>query len=191
MELGNRIKAEREKLNMSQDELAQKMNISRQAISKWETGISYPDIEKILKLSEIFNLSLDELVKGDKDFQQNLIKEGKTAMSGLTILGYVLIALGIIICVWGGGQYPVNMMDSDFMSFLISGLFLVTIGIAVIRKIPFWLILGAIYLTGVATIIYMLILKIPIYSLLAGIVVIVGLVLWLSTKVLKSNFYTK
>lgn len=191
MELGNRIKAEREKLNMSQDELAQKMNISRQAISKWETGISYPDIEKILKLSEIFNLSLDELVKGDKDFQNNLIKEGKTAMSGLTILGYVLIALGIITCVWGGGQYPVNIMDSDFMSFLISGLFLVTIGIAVIRKIPFWLILGAIYLTGVATIIYMLILKMPMYSLLAGIVVIVGLVLWLSTKVLKSNFYTK
>lgn len=191
MELGNRIKEEREKLNMSQDELAQRMNISRQAISKWETGISYPDIEKILKLSEIFNLSLDELVKGDKNFQNNLIKEGKTAMSGLTILGYVVIALGIITCVWGGGQYPVNMMDSDFMSFLISGLFLVTIGIAVIRKIPFWLILGAIYLTGVATIIYMLILKMPMYSLLAGIIVIVGLVLWLSTKVLKSNFYTK
>lgn len=191
MDLGNRIKAEREKLNMSQDDLAQKMNISRQAISKWETGTSYPDIEKILRLSEIFNLSLDELVKGDKDFQENLIKEGKTSMSGLTILGYVLIALGVITCIWGGGQYPVNITDPNFMSFLIGGLFLITIGIAVIRKVPSWLILGAIFVTGAATIVYMIILKMPVYTLLAGIVVILGLVLWLATMVLKSNFYTK
>ena len=74
MNLGIRIKEEREKLNMSQDELAEKMNITRQAISKWETGKSFPDIEKILELSNLFNLSLDELVKGDKAFQENLIK---------------------------------------------------------------------------------------------------------------------
>ncbi|WP_434509854.1 helix-turn-helix domain-containing protein [Desulfitobacterium sp. AusDCA] len=191
MDLGNRIKTEREKLNISQDDLAQKMDISRQAISKWETGSSYPDIEKILRLSEIFNLSLDELVKGDKNFQENLIKEGKTNMSGLTILGYVLIALGVITCIWGGGQYSVNLMDPNFMSFLVGGLFLVTVGIAVIRNVPSWLILGAIFVTGAATIVYMVGLEMPIYALLAGIVVILGLVLWLTTLVLKSNFYTK
>lgn len=191
MDLGNRIKAEREKSNMSQDDLAQKMDISRQAISKWETGSSYPDIEKILRLSEIFNLSLDELVKGDKNFQENLIKEGKADMSGLTILGYVLIALGVITCIWGGGQYPVKLMDTNFMSFLVGGLFLITIGIAVIRNVPSWLILGAIFVTGAAAIVYMIILKMPIYTLLAGIVVILGLMLWLATLVLKSNFYTK
>lgn len=191
MDLGNRIKTEREKLSMSQDELAQKMDISRQAISKWETGSSYPDIEKILKLSEIFNLSLDELVKGDKNFQENLIKEGKTCMSGLTILGYVLIALGIITCIWGGGQFPVNLMDKNFMSFLVGGLFSLTMGIAVIRNVPFWLILGAILVTGAATVVYMIGLKMDIYTLLAGIVVILGLVWWLTTLVLKSHFYMK
>ena len=77
MDLGSRIKEARERQNLSQDELAEKMNISRQAISKWETGKSYPDIEKILKLSDIFNLSLDELVKGDKTFQENLIMESR------------------------------------------------------------------------------------------------------------------
>lgn len=191
MDLGKRIKNERERLNMSQDELAQKMDISRQAISKWETGSSYPDIEKILKLSEIFNLSLDELVKGDKSFQENLIKEGKTNMSGLTILGYVLIALGVITCIWGGGQYSVNLSDSNFMSFLVGGLFLLTIGIAVIRNVPTWLILGAIFVTGAITIVYMIGLKMHLYALLSGIVVIAGLALWLTTLVLKSNFYTK
>ncbi len=191
MDLGKRIKDEREKLNMSQDELAQKMDISRQAISKWETGNSYPDIEKILKLSEIFQLSLDELVKGDKNFQENLIKEGKTHMSGLTISGYVLIALGIITCIWGGGQYPVNLMGKDFMSFLVGGLFLITIGIAVIRNVPSWLILGALFVTGATTIVYMIGLKMEIYALLSGIVVILGLVLWLATLIQKSNFYMK
>ncbi len=191
MDLGNRIKTEREKLNMSQDELAQKMDISRQAISKWETGNSYPDIEKILKLSQIFNLSLDELVKGDKNFQDNLIKEGRTSLTGLTILGYVMIALGVITCIWGGGQHPISLMDSDFASFLVGGLILVTIGIAVIRKVPIWLVLGAIYLTGVILIIYMIGLGMELFALLAGIVVVVGLILWFTTLILKSNFYSR
>ncbi|MFT4143331.1 MAG: helix-turn-helix transcriptional regulator [Mobilitalea sp.] len=191
MDLGNRIKTEREKLNMSQDELAQKMDISRQAISKWETGNSYPDIEKILKLSQIFNLSLDELVKGDKNFQDNLIKEGRTNLTGLTILGYVMIAMGIIICIWGGGQYPINLVNSDFASFLVGGLILVTIGIAVIRKVPIWLVLGAMYVTVIVLIIYMIGLGMELYALLVGIVVILGLVLWFTTMVLKSKFYSK
>lgn len=191
MDLGTRIKTEREKSNMSQDDLAKKMNISRQAISKWETGSSYPDIEKILKLSEIFNLSLDELVKGDKSFQENLIKEGKSNMSGLTILGYVLIALGVITCIWGGGQHTVHLMNPDFMSFLVGGLLLLTAGIAVIRNVPVWLILGAIFLTAAASIVYMVGLKMGLYTLLAGIVVVLGLVVWLTTLVLKSNFYAK
>ncbi len=191
MDLGNRIKNEREKFNMSQDDLAKKMDISRQAISKWETGSSYPDIEKILKLSEIFQLSLDELVKGDKSFQENLIKEGRSKMSGLTILGYVLIVLGVITGIWGGGQYPVNLMNPDFMSFLVGGLYVLTIGIAVIRKVPSWLILGAVFVTGAATIVFMVGLKMEIYTLLAGIAVILGFLLWLTGLIRKSKFYKK
>jgi hypothetical protein len=136
-------------------------------------------------------LSLDELVKGDKSFQENLIKEGKTHMSGLTILGYVLIALGVITCIWGGGQYPISLTESNFMSFLVGGLFLITIGIAVIQNVPSWLIFGAILVTGATTIVYMIGLKMHIYALLSGIVVILGLMLWLVTLVLKSNFYMK
>lgn len=191
MDLGSRIKAERERLNLSQDDLAAKMNISRQAISKWETGTSYPDIEKILRLSEIFSLSLDELVKGDKSFQENLIKEGKGSLAGLTILGYVLIALGIIVAIWGGGQHAVNLMDPDFMSYLVGGLYLLTIGVAVIRNTPSWLILSAIFVTAAATIVFMIGLKMQTYALFAGIAVILGLVLWLVTLVRKSRFYTK
>ncbi len=185
MDLGNRIKAEREKLNLSQDELAQRMNISRQAISKWETGKSYPDIEKILKLSEVFNLSLDELVKGDKNFQENLIKEGKTSMSGLGILGFVLLALGIIVVIWGGALNSVNFMNSGFMAFLIGGLILLTVGLALISYVPNWLLLSALYVTGAAVIVYLISCKMPIYVLLSGIVVTLGAAWWLTTLILR------
>ncbi len=184
MDLGSRIKEEREKLNLSQDELAEKMDISRQAISKWETGKSYPDIEKILKLSNLFHLSLDELVKGDKAFQENLIKEGKAGMSGLTILGYVTAALGIIVCVWGGAEYSFSLTDGSFMSFLVGGLVLITCGLACIRSTPIRLLLGALYITGAAVIVYMIGLRMPLYVLLSGIVVTSGLAWWLTTIIL-------
>lgn len=188
MDLGNRIRGEREKLNLSQDELAKRMDISRQAISKWETGKSYPDVETILKLSDIFNLSLDELVKGDKDFQQNLIKESRESragVSGMTILGYVFVALGVIVGIWGGEQFPVSLTDGGFMSFFIGGLVLVTIGLAIIRGVPVWLLLGALYLTGAVTIAYMIGLQMVLYVLLSGIVVVLGLGWWLTILILK------
>ena len=185
MDLGHRIKNEREKLNLSQDELAQRMDISRQAISKWETGKSYPDIEKILKLSDIFNLSLDELVKGDKNFQENLIKEGRTSMSGLAILGYVLIVLGVIVGIWGGAQFPINLMNSDFMSFLVSGLVLLTVGLAIIRNIPSWILLAAVYLTVASIIVYLIGFQMSMFVLLSGIVVVLGFGLWFTTLIIK------
>ncbi|MDE6362621.1 MAG: helix-turn-helix domain-containing protein [Clostridia bacterium] len=52
---------------MSQEELAEKVNVSRQAISKWELGDSIPDSDKIVALSEIFNVTTDYLLKDDLD----------------------------------------------------------------------------------------------------------------------------
>jgi transcriptional regulator with XRE-family HTH domain len=185
MDLGSRIREERERLGLSQDELAERMDISRQAVSKWETGKSYPDIETILKLSDLFNLSLDELVKGDQAFQENLIKEGRAGMSGLEILGFVIVALGLIVCIWGGAQYPFNLMESNFMSFVVGGLVLITVGLAIITRTPSWLLLAALYLTGAMTIVYMIGLKMELYVLLSGVVVVLGLGWWLTTLILR------
>ena len=91
MELSNRIKEERNKLNLSQDALASELHVSRQAISKWETGQSYPDLEKLIQLSNIFEVTIDELVKWDKDLEKKLINDGGNHMRGLSILSYVLI----------------------------------------------------------------------------------------------------
>lgn len=73
MKLAENLKNKRKENNLSQEEVAKKLNISRQSISKWETGTSYPDIENLIKLSELYNISLDELIKGDSEFQEKLI----------------------------------------------------------------------------------------------------------------------
>ncbi len=185
MNLGIRIKEEREKLNMSQDELAEKMNITRQAISKWETGKSFPDIEKILELSNLFNLSLDELVKGDKAFQENLIKEGTAGISGLEILGYITITLGILTVMFGGSEYSNNWLDSNFLSYVVGGLVLVTGGLAFLHNISYRLLLASLFITAAAVIVYMIGFRMELYALLSGVAVIAGLSWWLATLVIK------
>ena len=65
MTLGEKISALRNQLGMSQGDLAEKINVSRQSVSKWETNTSVPELDKLIQLSELFQITLDELVKGD------------------------------------------------------------------------------------------------------------------------------
>ena len=65
MELGNHIKHYRNEKGLSQEELAERVYVSRQTISNWENNKSYPDINSIVLLSEIFEISIDNLIKGD------------------------------------------------------------------------------------------------------------------------------
>ena len=63
MNLAEKIMTLRKKRGWSQEELAMQLNISRQSVSKWESGASIPDLDKILKLSEIFDVTTDYLLK--------------------------------------------------------------------------------------------------------------------------------
>ena len=63
MKIADKIKQLRQQNNFTQEELAKKLMVSRQAISKWETGNSLPDIENLLNISKLFEISLDELIK--------------------------------------------------------------------------------------------------------------------------------
>jgi len=129
MKLSDRIKDERNKLNLSQDALANELHVSRQAISKWETGQSYPVLEKLIQLSDIFGITLDELVRGDKKLVKKLINDGGNHMK---IWGWVLIALGILTIFWGGSMFPVSV-NEDFMTFLTSAFILITLGIWLVK----------------------------------------------------------
>ena len=64
--LGIQLKIYREKSGLSQSQLAAKLNISQQAVSKWENGKTFPDIQNLILLSNIFQITLDELVMVSK-----------------------------------------------------------------------------------------------------------------------------
>jgi len=70
MSLGERICKLRTEKNMSQGDLADALDVSRQSISKWETNTSVPELDKLIKLSELFGVSLDELITGKKKAEQ-------------------------------------------------------------------------------------------------------------------------
>ena len=77
MELNTQIKKYRAKMNLSQEELAEKVFVTRQTISNWENSKNYPDIHSLLLLSSLFNISLDQLIKGDIDIMKEEIKESE------------------------------------------------------------------------------------------------------------------
>lgn len=64
-------------MEISQEELAEKVYVSRQTVSNWETGKNYPDIHSVLLLSSVFNVSLDQLIKGDVEIMKKEIKEAE------------------------------------------------------------------------------------------------------------------
>ena len=75
MEIGNQIKKYRNELGLSQEELADKIFVTRQTISNWENEKNYPDIKSLVMLSSLFGISLDNLVKGDLEEMKKQIKE--------------------------------------------------------------------------------------------------------------------
>ena len=78
MTLGEKISSLRNGNGMSQGDLAEKLNVSRQSVSKWETNASIPDLDKLIQLSDLFNITLDELVRGEELCSQ--IKEPSDLM---------------------------------------------------------------------------------------------------------------
>ena len=75
MTLGERIAALRNQHELSQGALAELMNVSRQSISKWETDVAVPELSKLVKMAEIFEISLDSLVLGKEDAAEDKIEE--------------------------------------------------------------------------------------------------------------------
>ena len=100
MEIGSQIRKLRNALGLSQEELAEKIYVTRQTISNWENEKSYPDIHSLLALSSIFEISLDQLIKGDIEImKQEISKEEVRRFNRMGRLFAVLFFASIIIFV--------------------------------------------------------------------------------------------
>lgn len=113
MTLGERIAYYRGVLGLSQGELAEKLGVSRQAVSKWETDAGLPDLDRLIALSGLYNITLDELVKGSAPSpapadgaqaaafppEASPAAAEKPASGGQKTVGYILLGVGLLCAV--------------------------------------------------------------------------------------------
>lgn len=111
MDIGNKLKNYRKNSGFTQEEVAKMIYVSRATISSWETNRTFPDIEKIIYLSEIYQVSLDQLLKEEPKIMDNVRVERKKLKryKNLKIVGLILITLFVIYNIyWFISVYPKN-----------------------------------------------------------------------------------
>ena len=103
MEIGEKIKAARTESGITQEQAAESLLVSRQTISNWENGKSLPDIVSVIKMSQLYNLSLDELLKGDCVMMEKIEKDMKLVKAEKKVVryGFISVAVGVVILVLG------------------------------------------------------------------------------------------
>lgn len=94
MTLGERIRTYRQMQGLSQDELAEKLNVSRQAITKWENDNGVPDIDNLIALSKFMGITLDELVMGEREENVPVITREATDRRAKSKNRYLVSVIG-------------------------------------------------------------------------------------------------
>jgi len=118
MTLGEKITLLRNEHNLSQGDLAEKLNVSRQSVSKWETRASIPELDKLIQLSDLFHVSIDELVRAETVHSEDTTATAPTytpskgtsitinnthtkISSTQKIIGFILLGAGLLCCILG------------------------------------------------------------------------------------------
>ena len=146
MTLAEKILSLRTGQGMSQDDLAEKLEVSRQSVSKWETAQSTPDLDKIIKLADLFGVSVDQLVRDGERPQppepsppQTVYVERRQELSPLQKLGVVMEASGVALAVIG-------LMGAPLLIWAAAALVILGLPLLLSRKHPLlidgWLILA-------------------------------------------------
>lgn len=129
MEFSAQLKANREKFGMSQEDIAQHIYVSRQTVSNWETGRTYPDIHSLLLIANLFDVSVDELLKGDVVSMESKVERDSKTLRRLSwsMLGFMLAALssgGVAIILRDIGHETQDGISVGCMvSLLLAGVF--------------------------------------------------------------------
>lgn len=100
MEIGKKLKDARMKSGFTQENVAEKINVSRQTISNWENEKSYPDIISVIALSDLYSTSLDDLLKGDREMMEHLEECTNVVKSTQKLIGAIILnAVTVILLI--------------------------------------------------------------------------------------------
>lgn len=97
MEIGKKLKNARIEAGLTQEKAAEKIDVSRQTISNWENEKSYPDIISVIALSDLYSVSLDELLKGDQKMAEHLEESTNVLKSNKKLTGAILLNIILMI----------------------------------------------------------------------------------------------
>lgn len=99
MEIGKRIREHRAELGLSQDDLAARVYVSRQTISSWKNDKTYPDVQSLLILSDVFGATVDSLIKGDVETMTETIdRDARLLMRlGYAMLSFLLLMVATLV----------------------------------------------------------------------------------------------
>ena len=119
MDFGEQIKSIRKEKNLTQEQFAIKLNVSRQAVSNWENNKNLPDIGMLILMSNVFQISLDQLIKGDNhmnNMTEKVIKDGSETRRAKynmisSAIGGVLLLIGVMLLVIKG--MSVEYIDAE------------------------------------------------------------------------------
>ena len=108
MDIGNQIRERRSRLGLSQDELARKLYVSRVTISHWETGKTLPDVQSMLLLANLFDTTIDELVRGGVDEMREMVEKGerRTKVFAVALAAVeVVVITALVVTAVAGRDY--------------------------------------------------------------------------------------
>ena len=126
MEIGNKIKEARNGVGLTQDQAAEKIMVSRQTISNWENGKTMPDIASVIKMSDLYHISLDELLKGDQNMMKKIEKDTNIVRSNSRLIAVGIVAIIVAVVV----TFASIMTGNAVLDFLAAALPWVFMGIA-------------------------------------------------------------
>jgi len=122
MEICQVIKENRSSRQLTQEGLAEILNVSRSTISSWENGRSYPDLEMVLILSKEFDISVDNLLKGDSDIVHEISKDTRSRKKNRIVILILTILILILTVIIFNTQFKVqDITQSDIVSAEIDG----------------------------------------------------------------------
>ena len=131
MKIGERLKYERNKINLTQAEVALHLSVARQTISAWENERSYPDIQNLVALSDLYHISLDILLREDEVIMEHIEKESTIVKKSYSILQISYFANICLLIM----SILSNWVDfSNFATSLISILFYLNMAIFLLFK---------------------------------------------------------
>jgi transcriptional regulator with XRE-family HTH domain len=110
MEICERLKEARKKSGMTQEQVAGQIMVSRVTVSHWENGKSLPDIASLIRISDLYHISLDELLKGDPKMEEKVKKDAKDLRNNKRLIlttGTLCLIVGIIyfVSLFVGGVF--------------------------------------------------------------------------------------